>query len=87
MTQSYFDVPKNDRPNSTHYFVTKIPDKQELQQITIHKITNYSSDNDFHRRATPSLLKIWKNYKRFLKQRLKAFEARQRHAGVGLGAW
>ena len=41
MTQSYFDVPKNDRPNSTHYFVTKIPDKQELQQITIHKITNY----------------------------------------------
>ena len=31
MTQSYFDVPKNDRPNSTHYFVMKIPDKQELQ--------------------------------------------------------
>ena len=87
MTQSYFDVPKNDRPNSTHYFVTKIPDKQELQQITIHKITNYSSDNDFHRRATPSLLKIWKSYKRFLKQRLKAFEARQRRAGVGLGGW
>ena len=31
MKQSYFDVPKNDRPNSTHYFVMKIPDKQELQ--------------------------------------------------------
>ena len=37
MTQSYFDVPKNDRPNSTHYFVTKIPDKQELQQTQFTK--------------------------------------------------
>ena len=34
ITQSYFAVPKNIRQNSTHYFIMKIPNKQELQQIT-----------------------------------------------------
>ena len=43
ITQSYFAVPKNIRLNSTHYFIMKIPDKRELQQITF----NYSSDIDF----------------------------------------
>ena len=36
-------MPKNIRLNSTHYFIIKIPDKQELQQITF----NHSSDIDF----------------------------------------
>ena len=27
ITQSYFTVPKNIRLNSTHYFITKIPNK------------------------------------------------------------
>ena len=40
--QSYFSVPKNIRLNSTHYFVMKIPNKKELQQIAC----NYSSDID-----------------------------------------
>ena len=43
ITESYFAVPKNIRPNSTHYFVTKIPNKRELQQIAF----NHSSDIDF----------------------------------------
>ena len=43
ITQSYFAVPKNIRPNSTHYFVIKIPNKRELQQISF----NHSSDIDF----------------------------------------
>ena len=43
ITQSYFAVPKNIRPNSTHYFVMKIPNKRELQQIAF----NHSSDIDF----------------------------------------
>ena len=30
--KSYFDVPKNIRLNSTHYFIMKIPNKRELQQ-------------------------------------------------------
>ena len=33
ITQSYFAVPQNIRQDSTHYFITKIPNTQELQQI------------------------------------------------------
>ena len=42
VTQSYFVVPKNTRLNSTHYFIMKIQNKQQLQQIAF----NYLSDND-----------------------------------------
>ena len=31
--QSYFKGPKTIRLNTTHYFIIKIPDKGELQQI------------------------------------------------------
>ena len=40
ITQSYFKVPKDVRLNTTHFFIMKIPNKRELQQIAI----NYSSD-------------------------------------------
>ena len=30
ITKSYFAVPKNIKLNSTHYFIMKIPNKQEL---------------------------------------------------------
>ena len=43
VTQSYFAVPKNIRLNLTNYFVKKIPNKRELQQIEF----NHSSDIDF----------------------------------------
>ena len=43
ITQSHFAVPKNIRLNSTHYFITKIPNKRQLQQIAF----DYSSDTDF----------------------------------------
>ena len=43
ITQFYFAVPKNIRLNSRGYFIMKIPNKQELQQITF----NNSSDMDF----------------------------------------
>ena len=42
--QSYFAVLKNIRLNSTQYFVMKISNKKELQQIAF----NHSSDIDFH---------------------------------------
>ena len=41
--QSYFKVSKDVRLNSTHFFIMKIPNKRELQQITL----NHSSDIDF----------------------------------------
>ena len=43
ITRSYFKVPKDVRLNSTHFFIMKIPNKRELQQISL----NYSSDIDF----------------------------------------
>ena len=43
ITQSYFKVPKGVRLNSTHFFIMKIPNKRELQQIAL----NHSSDIDF----------------------------------------
>ena len=33
ISQSYFKVPKTTRLNATHYFIMKIPNKRELQQI------------------------------------------------------
>ena len=36
MTQSYFKVSKDVRLNSTHFFIMKIPNKGELQQIALN---------------------------------------------------
>ena len=52
ITQSYFKVPKDVRLNSTNFFIIKIPNKRELQQIAI----NHSSDVDFK-----DFMKIYKN--------------------------
>ena len=43
VTQSYFKVPKDVRLNSTHFFIMKISNKKEPQQIAL----NHSSDIDF----------------------------------------
>ena len=43
ITQSYFSVPKHIRLNSTHYFIMKINNKRELQNIAI----NNSADVDY----------------------------------------
>ena len=43
ITHSYFKVPKDFRLNSTHFFIIKIPNKRDLQQIAL----NHSSDIDF----------------------------------------
>ena len=40
ITQSYFKVRKDVRLNTTHFFISKIPNKRELQQIVL----NHSSD-------------------------------------------
>ena len=43
ITQSYFSVPKDVRLNTTHYFIMKINNKKELQNIAI----NDSADIDY----------------------------------------
>ena len=53
ITQSYFKVPKDVRLNSTHFFIMKVPNKGELQQIAL----NHSSDIDFK-----DFMNIYKKY-------------------------
>ena len=43
ITQSYFKVPKDVGLNSTQFFIMKIPNKRELQQVVL----NHSSFIDF----------------------------------------
>ena len=42
ITQLYFKVPKEVRLNTTHFFIMKIQNKRELQQVAL----NHSSDID-----------------------------------------
>ena len=53
ITQSYFKVPKDVRLNYAHFFIMKIPNKRELQQIAL----NHSSDIDFK-----DFMKFYKKY-------------------------
>ena len=36
ITESYFKVPKDFRLSSAHFFIMKIPNKRELQQIALN---------------------------------------------------
>ena len=58
ITQSYFSVPKDVRLNTTHYFIMKINNKRELQNIAI----NHSADidyQDFRKLYKKNLLIFW----------------------------
>ena len=43
ITKSYFKVPKDVRLNTTHFFIMKIPNKRELQQIAIDHSSNINT--------------------------------------------
>ena len=53
ITQPYIKVPKDVRLNTTHFFILKIPNKRELQQIA----TNHSFAIDFK-----DFINIYKKY-------------------------
>ena len=53
ITKSYFKVPKDVRLNSTYFFIMKIPNKRELQQIALNHSSGINS-KDF--------IKICKKY-------------------------
>ena len=54
ITQSCFKVPKDVKLNTTHFFIANIPNKRELQQITI----NHSSDIN-----TKDFINIYRKYR------------------------
>ena len=53
ISRSYFKVPKTIKLNETNYFIMKIYNKRELQQI----VSNYLSDIDFK-----NFMKLYKDY-------------------------
>ena len=54
IVQSYFAIPKNIRLSSTHFFIIKIPNKQELQQIAFNHSSNIEFKNfmNFYKKCT-----------------------------------
>ena len=54
ITKSYFKVPKDVRLNTTHFFIMKIPNKRELQQIAINHSSDISTKDfiNIHRECT-----------------------------------
>ena len=53
ISQSYFKVSKTIRPNSIRYFIIKLPNKRELQQIA----SNDSLDTEFN-----DFMELYKDY-------------------------
>ena len=53
LAQSYLNMPKTIRLNTTHYFIIKIVNEKELQQIEL----NYLSDIGFK-----NFIKLYKDY-------------------------
>ena len=43
ITQSYFRVPKDARNNTTHFFIAKIPNKREIQQIAMNHLSEINT--------------------------------------------
>ena len=54
ITQSYFKIPKVVRLNTSHFFIAKIPNKRELQQIAINHSSDINTKDfaNFYRKCT-----------------------------------
>ena len=63
ITQSYFKVPKDVRLNTTHFFITKILSKRELQQIAINHSLDINTENflNIYRKCTAELYSLYVN--------------------------
>ena len=60
VSQSYFKVPKTITLNATYYFIMKIPNEREFQQISLNHLSDiafkdfmkpdkdYTKENHFH---------------------------------------
>ena len=54
ISQSYFNVSKDVRLNTSHFFIAKIPNKRELQQIAINRSSDISTKDfaNIYRKCT-----------------------------------
>ena len=64
ITQSHFKVPKDVRNNSTHFFIMKIPNKKELQQIAINHSFDINTEDfiEIYRKCTDKLYSFLEYY-------------------------
>ena len=63
ITQSYFKVPKDVRLNTTHFLISKIPNKRELQQTAINHSTDVSTKDleNIYRKCTAEPYSLFVN--------------------------
>ena len=61
ISQSYFALPKNIRLNSTHYFVMKILNKQDLQQTAFNHLSDieFKGFMNLYRKCTPKVYSLF----------------------------
>ena len=61
ITQSYFQIPKDVRLNSTHFSIMKIPNKRELQQIVLNHSVDISSKGfiKIHKKCLLNHILFW----------------------------
>ena len=52
ITQSYFDVPKDVQLNTSHFFIAKIPNKREINQIAQSSDINTKDFINIYRKCT-----------------------------------
>ena len=73
ITQSYFKVPKDVRQNILTFFITKIPNKRELQQIAANHSSDISPKNfiNIYRKCTVEPYSFFVNAKLALNNTLR----------------
>ena len=52
VTQSYFKVPRDVRLNTTHFFIMKIPNKRDIQQMAFSSNIDYKDFIKFSKKCT-----------------------------------
>ena len=75
ITQSYFKVPKDVRLNTSHFFITKIPNKGKLQQIAINHSSDISTKDftNIYRKCTAELYSFLVNVTTLVSNNLLRF--------------
>ena len=66
ITQSYFKVPKDVRLNTSHFFIAKIPNKTEIQQISINHSSALILNTNVQLNRIHFLLMILRSYQTIL---------------------
>ena len=73
ITQSYFKIPKDVRLNTTYFFITKIPNKRELQWIAINNSSDISTKDSIKIHKKYTTLHIIKSWQLMIRLKMKNY--------------